>query len=54
MKNELYKIFDRVTMVFSSLVESLFDYTEVLNACRGARKAKRRLQMVATATALRE
>lgn len=54
MKNKLYEIFDRVAMVFSPLVESFFDYAEVLSARRGVRKGKRRLQMAATATALGE
>lgn len=54
MKNKLYEIFDRITMVFSPLVESLFDRAEVLSARRAARKGKRRLQMAATATALRD
>ena len=54
MKNTLYEVLDAITMVFSPLVERLFDYTEVLSARRGARKVKRRLQMAATATALRD
>ncbi len=52
MKNTLYEVLDRITMVFSPLVESLFDQVEGLSARRGARKGKRRQQMAATATAL--
>lgn len=54
MKNKLYRIFDAITMVFSPLVENLFDYAEVLSARRGVRKGKRRLETASGATALRD
>jgi hypothetical protein len=40
MKNKLYGIFDAVTMVFSPLIERLFDHAEVLSARRRVRRGK--------------
>lgn len=54
MKNKLYEIFDRITMVFPPLVESLFDRAEVLSARRAARKSMRRPETAPDGTALRE
>lgn len=54
MKNKLYGIFDRITMVFSPLVENLFDHAEVWSAPREARSGKRRVQTASSAIALRE
>ncbi|MBA3439973.1 MAG: hypothetical protein H0T92_08920 [Pyrinomonadaceae bacterium] len=54
MKNRLYGIFDTITMVFSPLIEDLFDYAEVLSARRGARKIRGRVQTASDATALED
>ncbi len=54
MKNKLYEIFDTITMVFSPLIESLFDYAEELSARREARKSRGRVQTALGATALRD
>ena len=54
MKNKLYGIFDRITMVFSPHIESLFDYAEAIDARRAARKSRRRAQTTSDATAVRD
>lgn len=53
MKKNLYGIFDWITMLFSPLVENLFDSAEVLSARRVARKGMRRVQTASDITALR-
>lgn len=54
MKNKLYEIFDAITMVFSPLIESLFDYAEVLIARRGEQSGKRRLEAASDAADLQD
>ncbi len=54
MKNKLYEIFDAMTMVFSPLVENLFDHAETINAQQVARKSRARVQMASDAIALRD
>lgn len=54
MKNKLYEIFDAITMVFSPLIENLFDYAEVLSARRGVRKGSGRVLTASDTTALRD
>ncbi len=54
MKNKLYEIFDAITMVFSPLVENLFDHAETINARRVARKSRGGVQAASDAPALRD
>jgi len=54
MKNKLYEILDAIMMVFSPLIENLFDYAEVLTARRAERRGKRRLETAPDTTALRD
>ncbi len=54
MKNKLYGIFDAIAMVFSPLIENLFDYAEVLTARREARKGRVRVQTASDTTDLRD
>ncbi len=50
----LYGIFDWVTMLFSPLVENIFDYAEVSNARREVRKRRRRIEKASAAETLRD
>lgn len=50
MKNKLYDIFDAVTMVFSPLIENVFDYAEIMKARREKRKVRGRAYTASGAT----
>lgn len=50
MKNTLYEIFDRIAMVFSPLVENVFDHAEIMKARRERRKIRERAHTASGAT----
>ena len=44
MKNKLYEVFDRITMILSPLVEGFFDHTEELSARLKMRRSRKHVQ----------